>query len=123
VSAFVTLSLRSHADKRGRLTVLQDVLPFETRRTFWITGADGHVRGGHRHHNTRQALVALTGAVAIFMNDGEHRSEIVLDRPDRCLIVEPDDWHTMSFGPGSVLLVMASHPYDVADYIDERYPE
>lgn len=123
MSAFTVLSLRSVADERGRLTVLQDVLPFEIRRTFWITGADGRTRGGHRHHVTRQALVALAGAVTIFMDDSKHRRNIVLDNPNHCLLVETDDWHTMSFGPGSVLLVMASHPYDVADYIDERYPE
>lgn len=103
--------------------MLQDALPFEIRRTFWITGADGHTRGGHRHHITRQALVALGGKVTVFMDDGEHHREVVLDRPDLCLVIEPDDWHTMTFEPGSVLLVLASQPYDRADYIDERYPE
>jgi len=27
----------------------------------------------------------------------------------------------MTFGPGSILLVMSSQPYDRADYIDEPY--
>jgi len=27
----------------------------------------------------------------------------------------------MTFGPGSVLLVLSSEPYDRADYIDDKY--
>lgn len=103
------------------LTVLDGALPFEIRRTFWIYGSDGQVRGGHRHHQTRQALLAINGVVTIFMNDGRASETIELDSPSRCLLVEPKDWHTMTFGPGSVLLVLASHPYNRADYIDAPY--
>ena len=56
------------------------------------------------------------------MNDGHVSDDIVLDRPDRCLLVEPKDWHVITFGPSSVLLVAASHAYDKADYIDVPYP-
>jgi hypothetical protein len=90
-------------------------------RTYWIYGADGEIRGGHRHRVTKQALIAVSGTVSIFMDDGVQQANIVLDSPHLCLLVEPKDWHTMTFGHGAVLLVMASHTYDVADYIDERY--
>jgi len=123
MSEFRVLDLPSHADARGVLVAMERALPFEVRRVFWISGADGQVRGGHRHHVNRLALVAVTGRVDIFMNDGRKREVVVLDRPSRCLLVEPDDWHTMTFGPGSSLLVFASEPYDVADYIDEEYPD
>lgn len=122
MSSFDILALRAVGDERGTLTVLQDVLPFEVRRMFWITGADGQTRGGHRHHVTRQALVALAGRVEVYMNNGHKESCIVLDTPSQCLLVEPDDWHTMTFGPGAVLLVLASHAYNPADYIDQPYP-
>lgn len=121
MSEFKTLDLPAFADSRGRLTVMQKALPFEAKRVFWIDGADGQTRGGHRHHTTRQALVAIVGRVVVFMDDGRHQAEIVLDRPNICLLVEPDDWHTMAFGPGAILLVFASQPYDVKDYIDQRY--
>lgn len=118
---FQVLRLSSHGDDRGRLTVQENALPFPVVRTFWITDADGQKRGGHRHHRTRQALVAVAGSVSVYMDDGAHSDTIVLDSPDKCLIVEPKDWHTMSFGPGSVLLVMASHAYERSDYIEARY--
>lgn len=121
MSTFRVIDLPTFRDSRGELVPLQDALPFEVRRMFWIFGADGHTRGGHRHHVNRQALVAMAGSVSVLMHDGRRRETIVLDHPNRCLIVEPDDWHTMTFGPGAVLLVFASARYDVADYIDEDY--
>ena len=118
---FITLNLPTFGDPRGSLTVLENALPFAVARTYWIYGADGQTRGGHRHHVTRQALVAVAGSVSIFMDDGVEQSTVILDKPSLCLLVEPKDWHTMTFGPGSVLLVISSHHYDRSDYIDQRY--
>jgi len=118
---FAVLSLPTYTDPRGSLTVLEGALPFAVVRTYWIYGADGQTRGGHRHTYTRQALVALSGKVAIYMNDGVTVDTVELDHPSKCLLVEPKDWHTMTFGPGSVLLVMSSHPYDRSEYIDTPY--
>jgi dTDP-4-dehydrorhamnose 3,5-epimerase-like enzyme len=115
------LDLATFKDHRGSLTVIDKVVPFQSVRTYWIYGSDGQTRGGHRHHVTRQALVAITGTVTVFVNDGVERGDIVLSKPSQCLLVEPKDWHTMTFGPGAVLLVLASHPYDRSDYIEDQY--
>jgi dTDP-4-dehydrorhamnose 3,5-epimerase-like enzyme len=121
MSDFKIIDLPTYPDARGQLTVMQHVLPFEIRRVFWVSHADNMIRGGHRHHSTRQALIAICGQIVVSMNDGKHRREIHLRRQNECLIVEPEDWHTMSFGPGAILLVFASHLYDVKDYIDAEY--
>jgi len=101
--------------------VLDDVLPFSIMRTYWIYGADGQTRGGHRHRVTRQAFIAVAGSVSIFMDDGVEQTTVILNKPSLCLLVEPKDWHSMIFGKGSILLVISSHHYDRGDYIDERY--
>lgn len=121
MSNFTILDLPSFGDSRGVLTVIDGLLPFTIQRLYWIQGVEGQVRGGHRHHKTRQALIAIAGQVAIYVNDGKREDTIVLDSARRCLVVEPEDWHTMTFTAGSVLLVISSHPYDLNDYIDERY--
>lgn len=121
MSQFIVLKLPSFSDLRGSLSVIDSALPFPIVRVYWIYGSDGHVRGGHRHAQTRQALVAVSGQVSICVNDGVHSETVLLDHPSKCLLVEPDDWHTMTFGPGSVLLCFASHPYDRNDYIDTPY--
>lgn len=120
MSDFRVITLQRIADSRGVITVLQDALPFDVRRVYWITDADEQTRGGHRHRVTRQAMVAMTGSVRIDLDDGRHSDSVLLAEPSRCLIVEPEDWHTMSFAPGGTLLVFASHHFDPDDYIDER---
>lgn len=119
--AFECLQLPTRVDERGALTVMDGALPFPVARSFWIYGADGQTRGGHRHHVTRQALVAVSGAVRVMMDDGVTREEITLSSPDTCLLVEPKDFHFMTFGPGSILLVFASHGYMKEDYIHTPY--
>lgn len=121
MSHFTMLDLPTFADHRGTLTVLEKALPFEVVRSYWIHGADGQTRGGHRHTYTRQALVAVHGMVTMYMNDGVTEETIVLRHPSQCLLVEPKDWHTMTFSEGAVLLVMSSHPYDRTEYIDTPY--
>jgi dTDP-4-dehydrorhamnose 3,5-epimerase-like enzyme len=121
MSTFVTLKIPTFSDERGILSVLDGVLPFTAVRIYWISGAEGQTRGGHRHKKTRQALVSLHGAILIYLNNGITEQTVLLDSSDWCLLVEPEDWHTMTFGSDSVLLVLASHSYDVEDYIDEAY--
>jgi hypothetical protein len=118
---FTTLNLPTFSDQRGCLTVLENALPFSVARTYWIYEANGQTRGGHRHTYTRQALITINGSVSVYMNDGITSETIVLNSPSKCLLVEPKDWHTMTFGPSSVLLVMSSHSYDRGEYIDTPY--
>ncbi len=119
---FSKIELPHFKDDRGALTVMQEVLPFEIKRVFWITDADDSLRGGHRHNRTRQFLVALAGAVTIAMDNGVVSDTVILDKPNVGLLVEPRDWHTMRFDKGAILLVFASESYDRNDYIDIPYP-
>jgi hypothetical protein len=123
MSRFTLISLPTFTDTKGSLTVLEQALPFQVVRSYWIYGADNQTRGGHRHAHTRQALVALSGVVSMYMNDGVTEETIVLDHPSQCLLVEPKDWHTMTFGENAALLVMSSHPYDRSEYIDTPYEQ
>lgn len=118
---FKLIDLPTFNDGRGSLTVMDEVLPFPAVRFYWIYGSEGMTRGGHRHEVTHQALISVAGKVSVFMDDGVTQSVIVLDNPRKCLLVEPKDWHTMTFEEGAVLLVIASHPYNRSDYIDQRY--
>ena len=116
------LDLKTFTDTRGNLTVIEKVIPFEIRRIFYIYGVDESVRGGHRHKSTIQAAVCLQGACHIHNNDGEKKQEFILDKPNKCLILETRDWHTMDhFTPDAILMVLASEFFDPNDYIFEPY--
>ena len=111
------IEIPTFEDNRGFLTVMEDILPFNIKRVYWIYGADQQLRGGHRHKITKQALVAVAGTVDLKINDGKKESLYILDNPSKCIIVEPEDWHTMIFKNNAVLLVFASNGYDKKDYI------
>ena len=118
------ISLKTFCDKRGNLTVIEKVIPFDIKRIFYIYGVDDSVRGGHRHHKTVQAAVCLQGSCIVSNNDGEKKEDFVMDSPDKCLILEQKDWHTMHhFTRDAIFMVLASETFDQSDYIFEPYPE
>ena len=117
------VEIPTFGDARGELSVLEKIVKFPIRRVYFIHHAVG-LRGGHRHKKNTQFLVAVSGKVVIHVNDGREKKNYHLDSPRKGLILEPADWHTMDdFTEDCVLLVLASEPYDVNDYIDEAYPE
>ncbi|MGB3946505.1 MAG: FdtA/QdtA family cupin domain-containing protein [Bacteroidia bacterium] len=116
------LSLKTFTDKRGNLTVIEKSIPFDIKRIFYIYGVDDSVRGGHRHVKTIQAAICIQGSCTIYNNDNTKKEEFVLDSPDKCLILEPQDWHQMhSFSKDAILMVLASEFFDANDYIYEQY--
>lgn len=116
------ISLKTFTDKRGNLTVIEKSIPFDIKRIFYIYGVDDSVRGGHRHVKTIQAAICIQGSCTIYNNDNTKKEEFVLDSPDKCLILEPQDWHQMhSFSKDAILMVLASEFFDANDYIYEQY--
>jgi dTDP-4-dehydrorhamnose 3,5-epimerase-like enzyme len=114
------LNLKTFADSRGNLTVIEKVIPFDIKRIFYIYGVDNSTRGGHKHKKTVQAAICLKGSCRIFCRTGEKEEWFVLDEPSKCLILNPEDWHTMDmFTPDAILMVLASEFFDVNDYIYE----
>lgn len=118
------VDLKTFTDKRGNLTVIENVLPFPIKRVFYIYGVDDSVRGGHRHHKTVQAAICIKGECKIFNNNGVMKETYHLDQPSKCLMLEPRDWHQMyDFSEDAILMVLASENFDEKDYIYEKYAD
>ena len=119
------LQLPSFIDERGILTVLdniEELLPFHVRRIFFINAVIDANRGGHRHHKTRHAAICINGECIVSTDNGIKQEDFVLNRPEKCLIIETEDWHVMqAFKPNTILLVLASEVFDANDYIYEPY--
>ena len=116
------INLKTFTDDRGNLTVIERVIPFDIKRIFYIYGVDNSQRGGHRHHKTIQAAICIRGHCIIHNNNGNDESSFVLDTPDKCLIIEPEDWHYMhSFSEDAILMVLASEYFEPNDYIYVPY--
>jgi hypothetical protein len=117
------VNLKTFCDKRGNLTVIDKAIPFVIKRIFYIYGVDESERGKHRHHKNRQAAICLQGSCTIYNNDGKCKQTFELDSPDKCLIIETQDWHKMyNFSKDAILMVLASEPFDENDYVFEEYP-
>lgn len=116
------IHLKTFGDQRGNLTVIEKEIPFEIKRIFYIYGVDDSVRGGHRHHQTIQAAICIHGSCIVSNDNGREQEDFIMDSPDKCLILNPEDWHTMHhFTPDAVFLVLASTSFNADDYIFEPY--
>jgi hypothetical protein len=106
------------------VAVAREDLEFGIERLYWLYDVPvGQVRGSHAHKALRQLIVAVAGALEVELDDGHSRRSITLERPDEGLFLPPGIWRNLSgFSPGTACLVLASLPYDEADYIRD-YPE
>lgn len=110
-------------DARGRLVAMESgpQVPFPIVRAFQVSGVPADaVRGRHAHKACHQFLVALSGAVTAIVDDGHVCQTVRLDSPAAGLHVPPGLWGVQfDFTSDAVMLVLASHGYDAADYIDD----
>lgn len=119
------IQLKNITDKRGNLCVVEGLkdIPFEIKRVFYMYGVPNTriERGGHRHKKTRMLLIPVHGSCEVNVEKGEDVEIFALEFPEWGLLLEPEDWHTMTdFRDDAVLLVLASEYFDADDYIDEK---
>lgn len=106
---------------RGNLTALEfsQDLPFVAQRIFLTYNIPSlSTRGEHAHRQCEQFLVCVHGECHLSVDDGENSEEFCLNRPTFGVLVPPMVWaqeHLHS--ADSVLMVLASRPYEAEDYI------
>lgn len=105
----------------GELSFFEELkdIEFEIKRIYFITKVRRGVRrGGHAHKELKQLLFCPYGKILIKLNDGYEEREIVLDCPEKGLIVENRIWREMLWlEDESVLCVAANSYYNPDDYI------
>jgi acetyltransferase-like isoleucine patch superfamily enzyme len=108
-------------DMRGSLAVaeFERHVPFRVRRSFFVFDVPSReTRGEHAHRLCHQFLVCLRGSCAVVCDDGGARQEFLLDTPALGLHLPPLVWGIQyKYTPDALLAVLASEPYDPADYI------
>jgi len=108
-------------DLRGSLSFAEYAsgLPFIPQRYFLVYDVPSkEIRGEHAHIKCHQYMVCLKGSCAVVVDDGVNRAEVLLDRPNLGIYVPPMIWAIQyKYSADAVLLVLASDPYEAADYI------
>ena len=111
------------SDPRGNLCFVEGGrhVPFEIARVYYLYDVpSGSVRAGHAHRALNQLLVAVSGSFDVRLNDGRREEVVTLNRPNKGLHIGPMLWRELeNFSSGAVCVVLASLPYDEADYIRE----
>jgi len=116
------IKLKTYSDKRWSLTPIEKVLPFDIKRVYYMYDVHAGIeRWWHRHKKTIQAIICLEGECIISINNKWKKQKFILDKPDKCLILSPEDRHTLSFSEKAIALVLASEHFDADDYIAESY--
>lgn len=112
------------SDPRGDLTFVEGGrhVPFDIARVYYLYNVPVDAeRGGHAHRNLSQVVFALSGSFRLTLDDGRERREIWLRDPRRGVLIENLVWREMdAFSQGAVVMVLASHRYDEADYIRDH---
>lgn len=115
------IPLVTHVDLRGSLAVAEAMehVPFVPRRAFFVSEVPGReVRGEHAHRRCQQFLICAHGSLAVIVDDGHQRKEVVLDTPSLGLYLPPMVWSVQyRFSKDAALAVLASDPYDASDYV------
>ncbi|HST56611.1 MAG TPA: WxcM-like domain-containing protein [Solirubrobacteraceae bacterium] len=108
-------------DLRGSLVSgeVSSHIPFEPRRFFSVMRVPSKdVRGAHAHHQCEQFLVCQAGSVAVVVDDGHAREEVILDDPGLGLYLPAMIWGIQyRYTADALLLVLASRAYEPEDYI------
>lgn len=112
---------KHHSDRKGNLSVVQNGMdvPFEVKRVYYLYDVPGgESRGSHAHKELSQLIIAASGSFTVTLDDGKVKRSFLLNRPYQGLLVVPGIWRDLDdFSSGSVCMVLASHPYDIEDYI------
>lgn len=113
--------MRRVTDTRGALTVgeVPTEVPFTPSRYFAVFDVPSvELRGEHAHKQCQQFLICLHGSCRVLLDDGQHRCEVPLDRPDMGVFMPEMIWGTQyRYSSDAVLLVFASRPYEADDYL------
>lgn len=115
------ISLSIKGDDRGSLIAIEHGInvPFDIKRCYYIYGTHKGVRRGfHAHRNLKQMAICISGSCRFFLDDSVSTQEIILDSPDKGLLLGGLIWREMyDFSENCVLVVLADQLYDESDYI------
>jgi dTDP-4-dehydrorhamnose 3,5-epimerase-like enzyme len=94
-------------------------VPFDVTRVYYVYDIPGGAtRGGHAHRQVDEVLLAVAGSFDVVLNDGLRMRSSRLDRAHAGIFIPTGIWRELeNFSSGAVCLVLASAPYDEADYI------
>jgi hypothetical protein len=121
VSECNVIELTQVNNRAGNISIIEQYssVPFSIERIYYLYDTPcSESRGGHAHKELSQLIVAASGSFNLTLDDGISSKSFFLNNPNQGLLVVPGIWRDLrDFSSGSICLVLASHKYDVSDYL------
>ncbi|MFV0643412.1 MAG: sugar 3,4-ketoisomerase, partial [Sphingomonadaceae bacterium] len=97
----------------------QNHIPFDIKRVYYLYDVPGGSdRGEHAHRGLHQVIISMAGSFDLLLDDGTKKKKFHLNRSYYGVHICPMTWRYLdNFSSGAVCMVLASAPYDEADYI------
>ena len=115
------IEFKDLGDNRGSLISLEENanIPFAIKRVYYIFGTKDKIRRGfHAHKKLKQMAICVNGSCKFLLDNGKKKENILLDSPEKGLVIEDMLWREMyDFSSDCVLMVLADDYYDESDYI------
>jgi dTDP-4-dehydrorhamnose 3,5-epimerase-like enzyme len=107
------------SDNRGSISFAEvgQLLDWSAQRVYWLYDITQE-RGGHAHKKLKQFMFCVHGSLDVILDDGINKESVLLDSPDKVLIIDKPLWREINnFKNNPCLVVLASDVYSEADYI------
>jgi len=115
------LDFKTLGDDRGSLIALEENYntPFAIKRVYYIFETKSGVRRGyHAHKYLKQLAICISGSCTFLLDDGKTKKDILLNSPNKGLLIEGLVWREMyDFSENCILLIIASEHFNEDDYI------
>lgn len=107
-------------DERGTLVFGEtgSHIPFDIRRIFYLRDIEaGEKRGRHAHKELHEFVIPIHGQFTLTLYGADGQWTFLMTDPGQGIYIPPMLWIELSdFSSDAVCLVLASAPYDEADY-------
>jgi dTDP-4-dehydrorhamnose 3,5-epimerase-like enzyme len=123
----IKLNIKKTKNKKGWLMPFHfldsknkdNQLPIKIKRIFIIGGVKkGDIRGEHALFKTNQIITVLKGKVLLELDDGKDKKRILLQSPQKAILVKPLIWRTLKIlEDDTLILVFCDREHNEKDYI------
>ena len=117
------IKLQNHLASDGSISILDfaELSYFTPKRLFFVSDVPpNESRGFHAHKECIQLLIAAHGVCTLEIKKGDRSLKLIMDCPEIGVLLPAMTWATQTYrDKNTVLIVLASHPYDPEDYIED----
>lgn len=119
IDGYKIIKTPNFVDDRGGVAFVEfgKDLPFVVKRVYWLYDFKKN-RGAHAHKELQQFLFCPHGSLEVILDDGLMRESIILDSPDKGILITKPLWRDIvNYQNNPQLIVLASDIYKEEDYI------